>query len=137
MPDVMSALKGIKAAQTKMDDAKGIVRESDKEIGENVKILIDACMPHCVKAAEKYNSTVSLKIVLNEIRLAFNLVDNTIVMKVHLCDPHGYEPDEELEIKDIDEMRNALSKILNAKLHRANVPFTLGKVSIPAHYFGK
>lgn len=137
MPDITTALKSIRAAQTKKDDVKGLVRENDKAIGENVDILVSTCKPHCVSAAEKYNSTVSLKIITGEIRLAFDLESNTIVLKVHLSDLCGDEPDEELELEDISIMQKVLGKILNNKLRRAKIPFTLGKITVPTHYFGK
>lgn len=134
MHDLTTVLSDIRTAHEKTCGAKELIREGTSGLELNVKLIADACRPHCIKAAEKYNASARLQIVPDKIRLSLNPKDGKIFMKVFLKDANGVEPDEELDSEHAKKMHKALRPAINRRLRDAKIPLSLGGVCVPSFY---
>jgi hypothetical protein len=139
MVDFKKILKEARTNQEKLKEQQQAVRETEKVLNEALKTLIEACRPSCLEAIDIYNLGRSLEIVSHSIKFSFSDEEEPrLSLSVRLeYSSSGSEPDEEFGGDEILQTQSEFGAILNQTLKLSNIPFTLGKLSVPSDYYTK
>lgn len=111
---------------------------TERKINDRVTSLLEVCRRPCIQAAEEYSFSHSYKILSDDVRIGFSLEPPyQICLRVQLKTKTGYEPDEQLSFEDVQKITKELKPILDKKLEEAGLPFVLGRLEVPTHYYIK
>jgi len=88
-------------------------------------------------AVRKYNGTKLLRIVPDDMEPYFDFESKTLSLKIRLRSADGREPDEEFYHDEVETITSVLKPILDKKFLEADIPLTLGHLSVPHHYYMK
>lgn len=127
-------IQALRVALTRRNDA---IRKVEEKILGLLKSLDNVCRPICIKAVQGYNVSTSLRIVLLNFGITFDLDKKKILLSALLAYPSGNEPDENLDETDVECIESALGTILDRELKAAGIPFTFSSLTVPHEYFGK